>query len=54
VQTYKHKPSSEDVIGMDAASILADALDVKDTKCTGIVYFRFALGEYPDMNEFWK
>lgn len=54
VQTYKHKPNSEDVVGMDAAGVLADAQAVKDTPCTGIVYFRFALGEFPDVNDFWE
>ena len=53
IQTYKHKPGSEDVIGSPADVIRADAEVIRNTKSSGVVLFRYALGDFPDLNDLW-
>ena len=54
IQTYTHLPGSQDVKGMGPAEIRADAEVIRSTKCSGVVLFRYALGEFPDVNDLWN
>ena len=54
IQTYTHFPGSQDVKGMSADEIRADAEVIRSTKCTGMVLFRYALGVFPDVNYLWS
>lgn len=54
IQTYTHVPGTENVIGSEASVIRADAEVIRDTKCSGVVLFRYALGEFPDVNDLWS
>ncbi|MFA6858227.1 MAG: lamin tail domain-containing protein [Bacteroidales bacterium] len=50
--TYKGNDSS--VSPMDAAGILADCKVYQGTKASGIVLFRYGLGTFPDLSDFWS
>lgn len=54
IQTYTHLPGSQDVKGMSASEIRADSEVIRSTKCSGVVMFRYALGEFPDVNNLWN
>lgn len=54
IQTYTHYSGSQNVKGMTAAEVLADAEAVGASNCSGLVLFRYALGEFPDVNDLWK
>ena len=54
IQTYTHLPGSQDVKGMSASEIRADSEVIRSTKCSGVVMFRYALGEFPDVNDLWN
>ena len=54
IQTYTHLPGSQDVKGMSASDIRADSEVIRSTKCSGVVMFRYALGEFPDVNDLWN
>jgi hypothetical protein len=38
---------------MTPEEVLADATVIKNTDCSGVVLFRYALGSYPDLNTLW-
>lgn len=54
--TYRNpeKGGEEDVIPMSADEILKDCRDFNGTKATGIVLFRYGLGEIPDLHNLKK
>ena len=53
IQTYTHYSGSQNVKGMTAEEVLADAEAISRSGCSGLVLFRYALGEFPDVNELW-
>jgi len=53
IQTYTHYSGSQNVKGMTAEEVLADAEAISRSGCSGLVLFRYALGEFPDVNDLW-
>jgi hypothetical protein len=39
---------------MGPDEIRADSEVIRSTKCSGVVLFRYALGEFPDVNDLWN
>lgn len=54
IQTYKYETGVSGEIGMTPEEVLADAEVIRNTACSGLVLFRYALGSYPDLNTFWN
>ena len=63
IQTYKVNMTPEasgqfsdggHIIPLTAEEMLSDCKDILKTNCTGIVYFRHGIGEYPDISDLWK
>ncbi len=63
IQTYKVNMTPEasgqfsdggHIIPLTAEELLSDCKDILKTNCTGIVYFRHGIGEYPDISDLWK
>ena len=52
ITTYQYE--GETVVSLPAEEIRSDAEVFLDTKCTGIVLFRYGLGTYPDLTDLWK
>ncbi len=53
ITTYDYVYGTETVSGLTPEEIRADAEVFLDTNCTGLVLFRYALGEFPDVNDLW-
>jgi hypothetical protein len=53
IQTYKYQSGVSGEIGMTPEEVLADATVIKNTDCSGVVLFRYALGSYPDLSTLW-
>ena len=54
IQTYTHYSGSQNVKGMTASEVLVDAEAVQGrSDCSGLALFRYALGEFPDVNDLW-
>ena len=53
IQTYTHYSGSQQVKGMTAEEVRADADAISVSQCSGLVLFRYALGEFPDVNDLW-
>ena len=54
IQTYCYQAGVAGEIEMTPDQVMADARVVRGTDCSGIVLFRYDLGDFPDLNEFWK
>lgn len=54
ITTYDYVYGTETVSGLSPEQIRADAEVFLDTNCSGLVLFRYALGEFPDVNDLWK
>ena len=63
IQTYKVNMTPEasgqfsdggHIIPLTAEEMLSDCQDILKTNCTGVVYFRHGIGEYPDITDLWK
>lgn len=54
IQTYTYPEGAAGEVGMTPEMVLADAQVVRNTDCSGVVLFRYALGEFPDLSEFWE
>lgn len=54
ITTYDYVYGTETVSGLEPAEIRADAEVFLETNCTGLVLFRYALGEFPDVNDLWN
>ncbi len=52
ITTYEYV--GENVSGLSAEAIRADANVFLDTDCTGLVLFRYGLGTFPDVTTLWK
>lgn len=53
ITTYDYVYGTETVSGLEPSEIRADAEVFLDTNCTGLVLFRYALGDFPDVNDLW-
>lgn len=53
ITTYDYVYGTETVSGLTPEQIRADAEVFLDTNCTGLVLFRYALGDFPDVNDLW-
>lgn len=51
-QTYKY--SVNQVAGLTQEQLLSDCKDFRQTKATGIMLFRYGLGDFPDVNTLWE
>ncbi len=54
IQTYSVNLEDGSVIPLDKEQLLSDCEDLKNTNATGVVLFRHGLGDFPDLNGFWK
>lgn len=54
IQTYTYPEGAQGEVGMTPSMVLSDAQVVRSTDCSGMVLFRYNLGEFPDVSEFWK
>jgi hypothetical protein len=54
ITTYDYVLGTETVSGLQPAQIRSDAEIFLSTDCTGLVLFRYALGEFPDVNDLWN
>jgi hypothetical protein len=63
IQTYKvdMTPEAEGqfsdgghIIPLNAEELRKDTEDILKTNCTGVVYFRHGIGEFPDLNDLWE
>ncbi len=52
--TTTYKGTDDGLTPMDAAGILKDCNVYKDSKAAGIVLFRYGLGEFPDIKEYFN
>ena len=54
ITTYDYVYGTETVQGLQPAQIRSDAEVFLDTNCSGLVLFRYALGDFPDVNDLWE
>lgn len=55
IQTYNVDLETGEPISRNAEGLLSDCKDIKKhTNATGVVLFRYGLGEFPDLNGFWE
>lgn len=54
ITTYDYVLGTETVQGLTPEKIRADAEVFLSTNCTGLVLFRYALGDFPDVNDLWN
>ena len=53
ITTYEYQ--GESVKSLPAETIREDAdLFANETDCSGLVLFRYALGDFPDVNDLWN
>jgi hypothetical protein len=57
IQTYtvdlEKVEEGEHVIAMNAEQLKSDCIDVTNTNATGVVLFRYGIGDFPDVNDLW-
>jgi hypothetical protein len=54
IQTYSVNLENGEPISLDAEQLLSDCKDITNTNATGVVLFRYGLGDFPDVNDLWK
>lgn len=54
IQTYSVDLETGEPISLDAEQLLSDCKDITNTNATGVVLFRYGLGDFPDLTDLWK